>query len=288
MKLVALRRSHYWFLSLLCVASLVASQAGADLANTTLAADTRKAVFMNDTPLLPNLQTLDLLSLNNQPLLADLIWLNTIQYFGGGSPYGDFPALGQQIDEITQLDPKFEYPYEFGLVALPFMGQAKTAERIGLRAQDNIPNNGLLTFYLASAYQLNLKEYKKAGDYYTLASKQPGSPAAAELLAAISYNNVTGSLSDRQVAIAFWETVIANAKTDEEAERATNWWKQMQIVYSLEITAQQFKTKEGRFPASLDELVSKGYLTSVPASPVERVFEIDPATGIVSFDKVAS
>ena len=280
-------RWQIWTISLLTVGSLISLQAGFDHSVQAFNHATERAVYYQDKPLIPSAKILSLLSINNQPAVADLLWLQTIQYFGGGSAYGDFPSLGKMVETVTQLDPKFSYPYEFGLVALPFMKQVDTAERLGLQAQKEIPGNGLLTYYLASLYHLNLKDYKKAADLYALAATQVGAPQGSRLLAAIAANQVTDSPDDRKSAIAFWETVIQNAHTDEEHDRAVAWWKQMQIVYSLEITAQQFKNTEGRFPATLQELVDKGYRDSIPDSPVNRVLTIDPTTGRVNFDKLA-
>ncbi|CAN5177251.1 hypothetical protein BH11PAT4_BH11PAT4_3200 [soil metagenome] len=283
---VKLTRLQIWILSALVVASLSASQALADKASKPTKEEVRVAVLKNDKPLLPSTQFLKLVAFGNEPLLADLIWLQTIQYFGVGSPYQKYAALGPMVDTVTQLDPKFAYPYQFGLVALPFMGQSETAVKIGLRAREVLPEDGLLTFYTASVYHLNLKDYRKAGELYALAATLKGAPPAAESLAGVTLAKVQDNLSDRKAAIVFWEAVIQNAKTEEERDRAVAWWKHMQVVYSLEISAEQFKAKEGRYPASFDELIARGYISKVPESPIERIFTLDPVTGKVGFEQV--
>ncbi|MDZ4817171.1 MAG: hypothetical protein SGI71_13020 [Verrucomicrobiota bacterium] len=42
---------------------------------------------------------------------------------------------------------------------------------------------------------------------------------------------------------------------------------------------ESFKEQEGRLPASLDELVSTGYLKSLPRAPVGQKYEYNPETG---------
>lgn len=283
---VRFSRLHIWLLTFLVAGSLSATQALADNASKPTREAVKDAILRNEKPLLPSTKVLKLLSLGDEPLLADLVWLQTIQYFGTGSPYQKYSALAPMVDTVTELDPKFAYPYQFALVALPFMGQSETAVKLGLRARENLPNDGLLTFYTASVYHLNLKDYRKASEFYELAATLPGAPSAAIRLAGVTKARVADNLSDRQAAIVFWEAVAQNAKTDEERERAIAWYKHMQIVYSLEISTEQFKTREGRYPASFDELIAKGYIGRVPESPIERIFTLDPQTGKVGFENV--
>ena len=239
-------------------------------------------------PALPSSKALTILSLGNTSALADLLWIDTIQYFGAGNPYQNYPSLGKLATTITDLDPKFEKPYEFSLVTLPFMGQSDTAVTLGLKAQTTIPNNGLLTYYLATVYHLNFKDYANAAKYYKLASTEPGAPGAAALLAATSLDQISNSLNDRLIAASFWQTVYENATNEDEKARAKSWYEQMQIVYSIELSASQYKTKYGSYPVSLDALVQTGYLSSVPVSPVNRKLSLDPQTGKVDFSQLAS
>lgn len=273
---------------LLVGGSLVATQMSYDQVSADFHKDMKKAILQRENPLIPSVKVLKLMSLNNQPVVADLLWLQSIQYFGQGSPYGMYPALGPMVDAATQVDPKFEYPYEFGMVVLPFMGpdRVKIAEQMGLRAQDAISNNGLLSFYLGSIYQLNLKDYKKAAYYYDLASKQPGAPPAAAQLAGVSYNQITDSIQDRAVAMTFWETVYKNATTDEEKARAKGWFEQMKLVFELEMAASEFNHTNGRYPKDYQEMIDAKLIPGYPVSPVHRILAYDPNTGRVSFDQI--
>lgn len=285
--MIKLTRLHYWILSILVVASLTATQATYDRVVQPFKDTTRTAILKNNQPLLPSIPTLRLLSLNNEPLLADLLWLQTIQYFGSGSPYGNYPALGPMANHITSLDPQFAYPYEFGMIVLPFMGQADAAEKLGLRAQQAIPNNGLLSYYLGTVYHLNIKDYKKAAEYYRLASTQPGAPAASEELSKVAESQINTSREDREAAKIFWRTAIEKARNDDELDRAVRWLAHMEIVQSLEIAAQQFKNEQGRYPANLQELVDAKKISSIPASPIHRLLILQE-DGRINFDQLES
>ncbi|MEI6477999.1 MAG: hypothetical protein WCO52_03345 [bacterium] len=276
-----------WFLVFLALGSLASSQylydAGADGYTHQLKA----AILHNDHPLIPSLPILRALSLGNTSMTADILWLQTIQYYGGGDIYGKYESLGSLLDTITQLDPKFNYAYQFALIVLPYMGQADMAVKIGLRAQQEGLNDGLITYYLASVYHLNLKEYKQAAKYYQLASTQSGSPTAAKTLAATALDNVSGSLADRLVAADYWKTVFDNATDPDQKKLAASWYQQMQNVYSIEKASQDFHAKQGRFPNSQEELVQYGLLPAELGSPVGRVITLDPKSGKVDFSQRA-
>jgi tetratricopeptide (TPR) repeat protein len=281
-----LSRGTTWLLTLLTMGSIAASQAMWDNASAGYHADVKLAAVKLAEPALPSLNTLKALSLNQGPVIADLLWLQTIQYFGQGNPYGKYPSLGSILNTITQLDPKFEYPYEFGMIVLPFMDQTPAAVNLGERAQTAIPNNGLLTFYLASVYHLNVKDFKRAGDLYSKASTQPGAPGAAQELAGVAYAAKSDSLGDRQVALAFWKAAFDNAKDDGGRDIAARWYAHMQIVYSLEVAAQSYKAAQGSYPQNIQDLKDAGYISVYPVSPINRLLILNPETGRIDFSKV--
>ena len=275
------------FLTILALALLTGLQQGYDVASKAYVAQQRAKYVSFAEPLVPGVEALKFLSLGDRQLTADLLWLNTIQYFGAGTPYGKYHALGPMLDRITQLDPKFEYPYEFGLITLPYMEQTPAAIILGQRAQKELPNNGLLSYYLASDYQLNLKDYANAAKYYILASKQKGAPGAAISLAATSLDKLNSSLGDRLVASEFWKTAYDNAKNDDEKKRDFAWYQQLQVVYTLEAAALTYHDKTGQFPATFQTMIDAGLIQSVPPSTVNRILTLDPKTGKVSFDQLA-
>lgn len=275
------------FIIVVVIAAIISIQVGFDRSQTDTTLAIKKASLQFDEPLLPSNEALQFLSLGQKSAVADLIWLQTIQYFGGGNPYGQYPALGSILDRVTSLDPKFEYPYQFALVVLPFMGQAKAAAALGERAQLNIPNNGLLTFYLATTYQLSLRDYTKAAFYYQKAASFPDAPGAAKSLAGISLTQINNSLSDRLVAMEFWKTVYKNSNDPDEKKRAQEWYQHMGIVYTVESKAQEFKQKNNRFPESLKEMVTAGYLQELPVSPINRELVYHSSTGTLTFDRLA-
>ena len=273
---------------LLALPCLAGVQYAYDRSSHSLGEKLFAAVYHSGDPLVPQTPILHVLSFGRPEVAADLLWLKTIQYFGSVRPFSSYPSLGPLLDRVTQLDPKFEYPYEFGLIVLPYSGATQTAVMLGERAQTNLPNNGLLTYYLATVYHLNLNDYNKAGYYYEKAADEPGAPGAARQLAGVSFDKVNNTLADRLVALNFWKTVYDHAASQEEKDRAGNWYKNMEMVYTLERAAIAYQNQKGHYPASLQELKDQGYIPEIPVSPVGRAFILDPKTGKVSFDTLAN
>ncbi len=273
-----------WLVTIALLTGTASSQILSDRESKQYRKDVKNAILDNERVLIPDADALKAISLGNTSLMADLLWIKLIQYFGTGSPFATYQAIPGYIERITDLDPKFAYAYQFGLLVLPFMNQAERAEQLGLKSEPYITNDGMVSFYMASNYHINLKNYKKAAEYYERASKQEGAPGASERLAAIALSQSKESINDRLVAINFWQTVIDNSKSEGEKKRAEAWLYHMQIVYALEVFVEQYKGKTGAFPADLQQLVTEKYLASIPPSPIYRRLILDNKTGRISFD----
>jgi hypothetical protein len=238
-------------------------------------------------PLLPSSSLLKLFTLGSGTTLADLLWLSTIQYFGGGNANINYPSLSSYLTRITQADPLFVAPYQFGLVVLPFMNQTDTALMLGERAQQTLPGNGLLTYYHATNYHLYKRDYRKAAELYQKSSTQVGAPSAAKTLAGVSLSQLADSRNDRIVALSFWQTVYDSAEAEEDKERAGNWIVHLSMVIQIEEANKQYKAKTGHYTTSQEVLQKAGLLETVYTSPLKRVLEINSETGTVGFEKVS-
>src|ERR1044072_7806969 len=149
---LTLSRPLIWLLTIATLISVASAQSVYDRTTAQFKKERTRAILVASEPLLPSTTTLKNVSLGFRSALADWLWVQAIQYFGGGGANSKYPALQGMLDTITPLDPQFEYPYEFALVVLPFMDGAQKALEIGERAQTELPGHGRLTFYLASVY----------------------------------------------------------------------------------------------------------------------------------------
>jgi len=282
------KRIATWPIATSGIILILALQLGYDQAATDFREDQHSWIVNYSEPLVPSAEALNFLSLGNKPLIADILWLQTVQYFGSGSPYGKYKALGPMLDRITEVDPKFEYPYRFGLVVLPYMDQIDWAVKIGERAQEYLPDNGTLSFFYASDHLLYTKDYQKAAELFDKASQDPKAPTAAKSLAAVALSKVRLNINDRLIAREYWKIVEQSATNSDDKERAARWELQMDLVYNLEQIIAKYHNDLGSFPQDFQEMLNKGYISSIPVSPVDRVLSIDQNSGAVLFDQVKS
>lgn len=213
--------------------------------------------------------------------LADWYWLKTIQYYGGGDPSGKYRKLAELFHLVTDLSPKFTAAYKTGLLILPGEGFVDEALTLGAKGQEKLPNKWEIPYYTGLVWHISKKDYGQAAAQFERAATLPGAPANAKLFAAIYYKEA----GTRQTAYQIFKTIYETSNDDFTKERARKYVEHLNIQFFLEDGVNRFRTQFGRLPASLDEIVTRKVIDSIPPSPLERTFTLDPATGAVNDTK---
>ena len=142
---------------------------------------------------------------------ADLAWLRAVQYYGEHRQTDvRFLKMAHVFDVLTALSPRFESPCVFGAFALAQEGRDfPAAEQLMLRALENNPRSGWLAFELGFLYFVRPggRDLRKAGEYFELASRLPGSPPSAAHFAASARQNA----GDLMVSHELWARVRADS-----------------------------------------------------------------------------
>jgi hypothetical protein len=138
---------------------------------------------------IPTGKLLPYVSLGHNQLLADMLWLKTILYFGEHYLTDkNYPYLYHLIEIVTDLDPRFEEPIFFGGVVLSLeVGAVEESNLLFEKGMINSPDEWRLPFYLGFNYWYYLKDHAKAAEYISLASGLPGAPSYLPRLAATLY-----------------------------------------------------------------------------------------------------
>lgn len=189
---------------------------------------------------LPTGQGLKVVSMGFQSLLADVLWMKAIGYFGGHNLTDrNYPWLYHILDQVTDLDPLFRHPYIFGGVVLSVVADS-TEESVALlrKGMDYHPDDWRLPFYIGFNYFYYLKDPVRAAEYIQVAASLPARPQYLPYLAASLMTKV-GRL---EAAITFLETVAANATEDYVRDHI-----------ALKIEA----LREGRIPDGLEKFLSR-------------------------------
>ncbi len=189
-------------------------------------------------PLLPRVEVLRPLLLGVHPLVADLYWLRTIQYFGEHiATDRRFPHLYRLTDYVTSLDPHFVDAYEVGGLFLSMAGQYPEAVAVYEKGIARNPTRWELPYDLGRMYFLELKDDRKALEWWLRADRLPGRPSYVPRLIARLYAR-TGAL---ETALELWRAM---------AETSHNPWVREKAAEEIAKLLAEIQTQQAHPPVA--------------------------------------
>jgi len=215
---------------------------------------------------LPNGRYLAAASLGFRVVLADTIYLWSIQYYGHRrTPEGRL-FLEHIYNTISDLDPRFIDAYTTGaLVMASDMGDPELAIKLLERGIEKNPDNWLLPLEAGWYSYLDLRDYEAAERYYARATEIPGAPAWVARLRA----HMIQEQGNLQAAILEWDQIRGEAEAAGDERVAAIAEQRVADLFTayakeqIEAALQRFEADQGRRPESLAVLVRTGYLTTV-------------------------
>jgi tetratricopeptide (TPR) repeat protein len=169
-----------------------------------LALEKARAKLANQPTFVFDSRFLRSISLGHDLLLADLIWLDAVQYIGGHARNMNLDVLYQYLDTVTDLDPRFVYAYQVGELLLPQEGRIDLAVLLARKGMKNNPERWELPFYLGFIYHYYARDYELAAKYYALAARKEGAPLSAQTLAASA--QMKGN--KHQTGLITWQIIL--------------------------------------------------------------------------------
>jgi len=162
--------------------------------------------------LLPPAGALRVASLGFHAMAADTVWLLTVQYIGSHL-IGDqqFPHLRRLVETVVDLDPHFVEAYTLGALFLNYSGaRVQIALDLLERGHRANPNRWELPHDIARTYYLELKDYAKALEWFTIADQIPGRPHYVPRFIARLY----AATGHRETALELWQAMRDAATSD--------------------------------------------------------------------------
>lgn len=161
---------------------------------------------------LPSGEYLQPLSLGYQLMIADLLWIKTITYFGGHfMGDGQYPWLYHILTLIIDLDPRYDFPYYFGGVVLSLeASQAENANKILEKGIKAYPNKWEYPFYIGFNHYYHYGDAATAVPYIERASKLPGAPEFVKSLVGTLYMKAGAD----ETAVQFFRKAYRNTKDE--------------------------------------------------------------------------
>lgn len=202
--------------------------------------------------LVPSYESLRLVSLGFDKLLADCYWLAFITYFGDTEERAKdhFALADRYLDLITSLDPEFVQPYWFAAFAVGSeQKKPKRAAQILDKGIEANKDNWYLPFIAGFNQYMYAKDELAAARYYRMASKYPDAPEwlgrQAKILEAKipslvkevnTWSNVYYSVKDKDLKLRaktrlqnLWVDIYKKAPSQQIREKAIKALKDLGI-----------------------------------------------------------
>lgn len=201
--------------------------------------------------------------------VADFAWLSAIQYFGGPSK-SNYAKLNDYLLLSTELDPKFSYPYAFGSIVLPSIGQTDQAITLAKIGIDKATPDWRIPYFLATTYHIDKNDSKNALYYFDLAARTPGAPKSAQLVVATYHSSADKRDQTKQI----WQGIYDSSNDEIVKERAKNYIIHYELMSFLEEAGKFYQKQFGKFPKTPEEMVP-AILKNVPIDPLGLQFIFD-------------
>ena len=229
---------------------------------------------------LPSAEMLELTSLGNEGLVADLLYLWSIQYYSKYQPHERFLYLDTVYELITDLDPLYHDAYRVGalIMQLPTTDQEAHKQaviRLFDKALRNMPSNYEIADIAGWDMFIRYRDKTEGIRYFKAAVEIPGSPLRLKrFLLAWTEDQEKWSIED---AILYW-TDVRDASEDEY-HRAMSERQIYRLIASrdealLDPVLQNWKLWRGRCPEDWQEVVDSGLLSQIPVDYFGRTYRI--------------
>ncbi|MEO0098355.1 MAG: hypothetical protein ABIK99_04025 [candidate division WOR-3 bacterium] len=269
-------KRRFLFLSLIIILSWLFTVARLQLIIDQKRKKPLRELLVEELAYFPSGKFLKPVVIEYENLIADLIWLRAIQYYGHHLMTDRrYTWLGHIFNILTQLDPKFVGAYRFGGMTLAWdAGEPEEAIKLLRRGMRFNPLRWELPFDIAFTYYMILKDYVKAGDYFYLTSKMPETWGISQRWAAFSWGK---SENRREFGKIIFQDLYQSTKNPEMkkiARRGLKFIKREEDIDYLQKGLDQYYRKYKKYPKTLGELLASGFIDSIPKEPTGGFYTI--------------
>jgi hypothetical protein len=231
----------------------------------------------DDLRLLPTKEMVGLLSFDHRGAAADylfsrvsihsgsLMWKPLDIKFDSGWAYG-------MMDLVTDLDPKYREAYLMsGMGLIHNFSDANLALPILKKGMEANPDSWELPYWYGYDHYFYLDDSETASKYFMIAAQKPDAPKANWGLL-VNVSKESGYYEN-----AYWalKVMYESAKSDKVKTIYGKKLVQLQNVFLIQKAVDTYQQEKGVFPASLEEIVSKGYMDQIPEDPMGKGYTWD-------------
>lgn len=234
---------------------------------------------------IPKGKTLRILSFGYQNLVADMLFIWSIQFYSSYYLSNRYDYIEHIYNVITDLTPQYEAPYMVGawIMALE-KNDIPMAIRLLEKGSRNMPDEYIFDYEAGFYANQNLKDYELAQYYFERAAKRPNAP---ELIKR-SRAHMVYMQDNLEYAWELWMEIKNKAKTLIERDAAYNHLYQIKFEMdkrALEAAIDKYKKRYKMPPGDLEALVRVGLIRRVPTDYNGNPYVYNPAKATVSARK---
>jgi tetratricopeptide (TPR) repeat protein len=231
---------------------------------------------------LPSGRYMKVTSLGFPEVMADLIYIWSIQYYSNYEAADRFKYLEHIYGNvISELDPRYVDPY---LIGAMIMTVEASEHEMALRLLDKgiaaNPDEWILPFDAGFLCYDTLRDYPRAAAYFERAMKIPEVPTVVRRLHAEMYNK----MGDKRASLEFWKEVAAGAARTYVRDVSRMHVHDLTIEVDLQTlrgALAEWRARRAGNPPDLQALVRAGLLARVPLDPEGLPYLYDARTGEV-------
>jgi hypothetical protein len=234
---------------------------------------------------LPSKTMLQMMSLGNDGLVADLLYLWAIQYYSQFDFREKFLYLNTVFNLITDLDPRYRDPYRIGAMIMSLQKHGdRAAHRAAIVALYDkgiaaMPDDWEIAEIAAWDAHLVLQDKELAVRWMGEAASRPDAPNTIKRIYARWRDDIHGwTVED---SIAYWEEVVAGAETKVARNLATSHLYDSYVTLhrrQLDPVLRSFFERFGRCAESWQDVVDGGLIKSEPVDALGNPYGVDPET----------
>jgi hypothetical protein len=225
---------------------------------------------------------LRLVSLGNRGLMADLLYLWSIQYYTGFRVDERFLYLETVYNQITDLDPYYFDAYRIGAMIMTIetasdpSERRDAVERLYDKGLANMPDSWQLAEVAAWDAFNHLGDRNLAIRYAEIGSKRPGAPDRLKRVLGVWRDRFgEWTISD---SIAYWEDVLAGATRKPDVILAETHLYDAYVELhrqQLDPILEDYRNRTGKCPADWQPLIDAGLLSAVPLDSIGKPYGIN-------------
>jgi hypothetical protein len=245
---------------------------------------------------LPTAQILELLSLGNDGLMADTVYVWAIQYYSEFGKREKFLYLEKVFDLITDLDPLYFDAYRMGalIMQVEAPGDQEEKRRAVTRLYDKgiaaMPDDWRLAETAAWDCFLGFRDTALAVRYAEIAVRNPQAHHRVRRALGVWKDRAgTWGVED---SIAYWQEALAEAGTPGEELLTKSHLYDVVVARDREVLEpllRRYRARFGACPQRWEDLILTGQLFDLPRDYAGNLYGIDPtACAIVADKKIRS